>query len=220
MSAPVVMRAPYGRKGDEMDLPEGMTCGDCEHCYRCTAMFGHIPADEVCDWSSSRFRLASPQMLMPCPFCGSVADLNQDDDEKSATHLQWAVTCSELACNANHGWYVHARKGDAIKAWNTRALSSPTGVDGVASILAEVERATAKFPTWPTDPLHAVAVLGEKFGELVRAVLQVTYEPGKATPEDVATEAMQTAAMALRFVASLGNYDYARCPQHKQGAPA
>lgn len=38
-----------------MDLPAGKTCADCTHCRRCTVMFGHIPADESCDWSPSRF---------------------------------------------------------------------------------------------------------------------------------------------------------------------
>lgn len=52
-------REPYRRRGDEMDLPAGKTCGDCVHVHRCTAMFGHIPADEVCDWSPSRFRAAA-----------------------------------------------------------------------------------------------------------------------------------------------------------------
>ncbi len=52
-------RKPYPRAvvdNEQMNLPEGMTCGDCVHCNRCTMMFGHIPADEVCDWSPSRFR--------------------------------------------------------------------------------------------------------------------------------------------------------------------
>ena len=35
-------------------------------------------------------------------------------------------------------------------------------------VLAELNRATTKFPTWPTDPLHALAVLGEEFGASVR----------------------------------------------------
>ena len=48
-------------------------------------------------------------------------------------------------------------------------------------IEAEVLKATEKFPTWPTDPLHALAVLGEEYGELTKAVLQVTYEPHKAS---------------------------------------
>lgn len=55
-------RKPYARVADDadgMNLPDGKTCGDCVHCRRCTLMFGHIPADEVCDWSPSRFRLAA-----------------------------------------------------------------------------------------------------------------------------------------------------------------
>ncbi|OWV30168.1 hypothetical protein [Halomonas campaniensis] len=53
-------RTPYKRQGDDMDLPTGKTCADCVHCRRCTQIFGHIPADEVCDFSPSRFREAIP----------------------------------------------------------------------------------------------------------------------------------------------------------------
>jgi NTP pyrophosphatase (non-canonical NTP hydrolase) len=52
----------------------------------------------------------------------------------------------------------------------------------IDQITAEVARATVKFPTWPTDPLHALAVLGEEYGELTKAMLQLTYEPHKTTP--------------------------------------
>ena len=83
-------------------------------------------------------------------------------------------------------------------------------------ILDEVGRATCKFPTWPTDPLHAVAVLGEEFGELTKAVLQTTYEPHKVKEGELRTEAIQTAAMAMRFLASLGRYEFAQSAQHQQ----
>lgn len=86
----------------------------------------------------------------------------------------------------------------------------------VEQITAELARATAKFPTWPTDPLHALAVLGEEYGELTKAMLQLTYEPHKTTPEEVRTEAIQTAAMALRLAMSLDRYEYRRCEQHTQ----
>ena len=90
----------------------------------------------------------------------------------------------------------------------------------VAEILAALERATRKFPTWPTDPLHALAVLGEEFGETTKAVLQQTYEPHKTNPGEVRTEAMQTAAMALRFLASLDQYVYADDTNvHRQSLP-
>lgn len=86
----------------------------------------------------------------------------------------------------------------------------------VGRISAEVERSTTKFPTWPTDPLHALAVLGEEFGELTKAMLQLTYEPHKTSAAEVRTEAIQTAAMALRLAMSLDRYWYAPCEQHSQ----
>lgn len=89
-------------------------------------------------------------------------------------------------------------------------------VGGVNDVLAEVARATVKFPTWPTDPLHAVAVLGEEYGELNKAVLQAVYEPHKSTPIDVRDEAIQCAAMAVRFLMSLPIYRYEGCDQHFQ----
>lgn len=59
----------------------------------------------------------------------------------------------------------------ALQAISLRQSQSlPAGA--VADVLAELERATRKFPTWPTDPLHAVVVLGEEFGELTKAVLE------------------------------------------------
>lgn len=81
----------------------------------------------------------------------------------------------------------------------------------IGAVWHELERALAKFPTWPTDPLHALAVIGEEFGELTKDVLQMAYEPHKTS-----AEAIQTAAMALRFVASLDAYIYQAGEQHRQ----
>ena len=83
-------------------------------------------------------------------------------------------------------------------------------------IFAEVARATAKYPSWPTDPLHALAVLGEEFGELTKAMLQLSYEPEQSSAQEVRAEAIQTAAMALRLVMSLDQYQYQRGPMHRQ----
>lgn len=88
--------------------------------------------------------------------------------------------------------------------------------DVLMAVHHELSKALAKFPTWPTDPLHALAVLGEEFGELTKDVLQMTYEPGKTSAENVRKEAIQTAAMALRFVASLDAYIYKAAEQHRQ----
>ncbi len=83
-------------------------------------------------------------------------------------------------------------------------------------INTELEKAKNKFPLWPTDPIHAMAVLGEEFGELTKDVLQLTYEPGKTTKENLRIEAIQTAAMAIRFLMSIDTYMFEEQDQHEQ----
>lgn len=78
----------------------------------------------------------------------------------------------------------------------------------IDAVLSELLTALGKFPTWPTDPLHAVAILGEEFGELTRAVMQASYEPHKGGPAEVRAEVLQTAAMAIRFLVGLDAYQY------------
>jgi hypothetical protein len=89
----------------------------------------------------------------------------------------------------------------------------------LAEIVAEVERATRKFPTWPTDAIHAAAVVAEEVGELQKSVLEAIYEPHKGSRASVRTEAVQAAAMCLRFLASLDLYAWSATPaQHQQNA--
>ena len=83
-------------------------------------------------------------------------------------------------------------------------------------VVAELDSATEKFPLWPTDPIHAFAILGEECGELNKAVLQATYEPHKSNEDEVRAEAIQVAAMSLRFLMSLNEYKYVKSGQHKQ----
>jgi NTP pyrophosphatase (non-canonical NTP hydrolase) len=80
----------------------------------------------------------------------------------------------------------------------------------------EVMRATRKFPTWPTDPVHASDIIAEELGELKQAILEVTYEPGKSTESDVRKETIQTAAMCIRFLKSIDKYKYEPSEQHEQ----
>lgn len=101
---------------------------------------------------------------------------------------------------------------------NRTAPSRDAGLED--GVFAELFRAVAKFPTWPTDPLHALAVLGEEFGELTKAMLQFTYEPHKTSLDEIHTEAIQMAAMALRLIASLDKYQYQPSKQHSQALSA
>lgn len=86
----------------------------------------------------------------------------------------------------------------------------------LSEITEELINAVVKFPEYPTDPLHALAILGEEYGELNKAVLQSTYEPHKTNLEEVKMEAIQTAAMAIRFILSLEEFNYEQSTQHKQ----
>jgi hypothetical protein len=61
----VKQREPIRRVDSDphrMNLPAGKTCADCVHCHRCCSIYGHIPADERCDWAPSRF---TPKPLLP-----------------------------------------------------------------------------------------------------------------------------------------------------------
>ena len=86
----------------------------------------------------------------------------------------------------------------------------------VDEVLAIVKAAATKFPTWPDDPLHAMAIVGEEFGEAMMSCLQCVYEPHKSNPVELRLEVQQTAAMCLRFLRSLetGRYKFRKGPQH------
>lgn len=69
--------------------------------------------------------------------------------------------------------------------------------------------ACKKFPAWPFDPIHAAGIVGEEAGEIMKAVLQWVYEPGKGTKqEDVEDELIQTAAMAIRMLKNMDHYKH------------
>ena len=64
-------------------------------------------------------------------------------------------------------------------------------------ILHELIKAEKKFPWWPTDILHAVSILQEESGELVKACVQYHY--GGGLLDSVRHELYQTGAMVYRF---------------------
>lgn len=98
-------------------------------------------------------------------------------------------------------------------------LANASPSDLLRSVMAEVERASSLFPEWPTDPLHAFAILNEEAGELDRAIVQRCYKEHKSKEGDVEEEAVQVAAMALRFIMSLKHYEYKPAAQHDQSEP-
>lgn len=87
----------------------------------------------------------------------------------------------------------------------------------LAEIKAEVLKAQEKFPQWPTDILHATAVVSEESGEMVKEALQAVYEPERSTISDVRKEAVQTGAMAVRWLLNYGNYELVQAHQMTDG---
>lgn len=69
-------------------------------------------------------------------------------------------------------------------------------------ILAELRMAEAKYPAWPADLIHQVAIMQEESGEAIRAALNHVYH-GEPI-EDVRGELVQTAAMCLRCLKNMG----------------
>lgn len=81
----------------------------------------------------------------------------------------------------------------------------------LTAIMAELERAKAKFPKWPSDPIHAAAIVGEESGELIRAAVIHVYENGSEA--ECWKEAVQTAATAIRFLEGIESNRY--CPEKR-----
>ena len=75
----------------------------------------------------------------------------------------------------------------------------------LARILLELEielaSAQAKYPAWPDDLIHAVAILNEESGEVIRAALNHVYHDESI--EHVRHELIQTGAMAIRCLLNL-----------------
>ena len=71
-------------------------------------------------------------------------------------------------------------------------------------IYEEYNTSIQQHPNWPTDPIHASAILAEESGELTQACLDYVYRDadGKAAFD----EAIQCGAMALRFLVNVGTY--------------
>ncbi|MGP2408363.1 hypothetical protein V2A84_01835 [Yersinia sp. 2553 StPb PI] len=73
-----------------------------------------------------------------------------------------------------------------------------------SEIINEANRASLIHPTWPTDAVHAVSILTEESGELMKAAIEYHYNNGDL--EAVREEAVQTGAMALRVLMHIDKY--------------
>ena len=156
--------------------------------------------------------------------------LQARDEQLEADFYRWVnayrIAHDQAMANGSRAQQLEAQLSEAnqligaIEGENTivRQLAEARSDEHpiVAEIMAEVEKATRKFPTWPTRIIDAGNVLTEEAGEAAKAILQVVYEPHKSTLADVREEVVQTAAMCFRFLASMDRYDVSPGEQHQQ----
>lgn len=88
----------------------------------------------------------------------------------------------------------------------------------ITQIKEELAAAEKKHPTWPTDTVHASAILNEEAGELTQAAIDYHYHNGSL--EKVRREAAQVGAMAIRVLIGLPYAERPEVPVVKvTGAP-
>lgn len=85
-------------------------------------------------------------------------------------------------------------------------------------IYEELIKAEKKFPGWPRDVIHGVAIIAEELGESTQAALKLHFgdvglDEGK---EHLIIEVAQTGAMALRMLFSL--LDERAYPEQEENA--
>lgn len=74
----------------------------------------------------------------------------------------------------------------------------------IEEIKREIRLAEHKHPNWPTDPIHAAAIVAEESGELIQSAIQFKNEGGSINA--IEREGIQTAATAIRFLQNISSY--------------
>lgn len=87
-----------------------------------------------------------------------------------------------------------------------------------SAIRDELYRAMKKHPSWPTDPVHALNAFRHEVDGLSFIVGQLITQPypQTVTKDEARRQALQCAAMCLRFLLSLHRYDFTPSAQHRQ----
>jgi len=71
------------------------------------------------------------------------------------------------------------------------------------AIFLELGKAEERHPFWPTDKVHAAAIVTEEAGELLQAANSYEETADKDYLNDMRKEAIQTACVSIRFLLNL-----------------
>ncbi len=75
----------------------------------------------------------------------------------------------------------------------------------LAQVMNEIDRAETIHPAWPRDVVKAASLCSEECGELVRAAN--TFDETRTGRKDIVTEAIHTAATAIRLLKNIEETD-------------
>lgn len=89
-----------------------------------------------------------------------------------------------------------------------RFLIVPAEIIIAKDVLDELVRAEKIHPNYPSDPVHAAAIISEEAGEIVKAVNNIIDGKKTGRDSDYKTEAIHCAAMCIRFLKNIDNFDW------------
>lgn len=115
---------------------------------------------------------------------------------------------SDLFDVYSYAYFTHYASAPSIYGLTSRRSGKVTYAQYMtisSEIIDEAIRASKIHPKWPTDVVHAVSILTEESGELMKAAIEYHYNNGDI--EAVREEAIQTGAMALRVLMNIDKYN-------------
>ena len=115
--------------------------------------------------------------LMPCPFCGGVAEFERIGNRRQST----IISCTECGCRLENG-----EEWEHGSAWNTRAAiaampapASPSVAEAASVFLDAYDRGMSGEKTSPDDEARHRAI------SLAGCFAAVAYEKGICAGQDV-----------------------------------
>lgn len=136
---------------------------------------------------------------------GFSADVKQAM-EQSRTYKEWIKDLRDELDDREEKLAATTRQLRAADArWLRVANGEYALPPHVVEVLQEVSRAETLWPDWPSDILHALSIVTEELGEVIQIANDIVIH-GEDTPAnwaDMRKEAIQAAAMTLRFLGNL-----------------
>lgn len=150
-------------------------------------------------------------MDLTCPKCGACVEENdvlehrkecRVSGERSVVALQ---KVAELLLEAGFVSEIELPDAGGVLVEGPQISEVDAAKANSRLLVEEVEKQVSDFPTWPSDPIHAAAVVASEAGELVQAALDF-FHLRDDKPERIQEAAVRVGAKALRFLSASFGY--------------